>query len=124
MGSATGTASALGRVGTGYYTDNSYLKVLDEQGIAIGLLFIVGILGSALLLGRKLARAGPLREPVAVAALCAFVAFLTVCFLGEYIEWPGKVLAWTMLGIGLLHGYGTAPGVAESTSEAVDVTGS
>jgi hypothetical protein len=41
-----------------------------------------------------------------VAALGALIAFLTLCFLGEYIEWPGKVLAWTMLGIALWLAYG------------------
>jgi hypothetical protein len=128
VGSATGTTARFDRaglyvVGTGQYTDNSYLKVLVEQGPVVGLLFIFGVIGSALLLGRKLARAGPLREPLAVAGLCAFVAFLTICFLGEYIEWPGKVLAWTLLGIGLWHGYGTVPGSVESSSGAADVTG-
>jgi O-antigen ligase len=87
------------------YVDNTYLKVLQEQGV-VGVLFIVGVLGSAILLGRRLARAGPGREPVAVAALGGFVAFLTVCFLGEYIELPGKVVAWTMLGLGIWYGYG------------------
>jgi O-antigen ligase len=87
------------------FTDNSYVKVLQEQGI-VGVLFIVGVLGSAILLGRRLARAGPEREPLAIAALGGFVAFLTVCFLGEYIELPGKVVAWMMLGLGIWYGYG------------------
>jgi hypothetical protein len=113
VGSAAGTAARVDQAGiyhpgTGNYTDNSYLKVLVEQGPIIGLLFIVGVFGSAVLLGRKLARAGPLREPLAVAGLAAFAAFLTLCFLGEYIEWPGKVIAWTLFGIALWHGYGVA----------------
>jgi O-antigen ligase len=87
------------------FVDNTYLKVLQEQGI-FGLLFIVGVLGSTILLGFRLARAGPGRDTLAVAALGAFVAFLTVCFLGEYIELPGKVIAWTMLGVGIWYGYG------------------
>jgi O-Antigen ligase len=107
VGSATGSAGTLSRFATGTYTDNSYLKVLDEQGIPIGLLFIVGVIGSAVLIGRELVRAGPLRRPVAVAALGGFVAFFTLCFLGDYIEWPGKILAWTLLGIAVWDVYGT-----------------
>ncbi len=106
VGSATGSASTFARRGTGRYTDNSYLKVLDEQGIPIGLLFIIGIIGTVFLLGRRLTRAGPLGDPVAAAGLGGFVAFLTLCILGEYVEWPGKVVAWTLLGIALAHGYG------------------
>jgi hypothetical protein len=108
VGGTTGHAAALGRPATGNYTDNSDLKVLDEQGIAVGLLFIIGALGSAFVLGRRIVRTGPLREPVAIAALGAFVSFLILCVLAEYIEWPGKVLAWTLLGIGLWYAYGSS----------------
>jgi hypothetical protein len=88
------------------YTDNAYLKLLQEQGIPVAALFIVGIFGTTVLLGRRLLRAGPLREPVAVAALGAFVSFLVLCLIGEYIELPGKALAWTLLGVALWGAYG------------------
>ena len=80
------------------FTDNSYLTVLVEQGV-VGLLFIVGILGACFFTARRLARAGPTQHPLAVAALTGFVAFLALCFSAEYLEQPGKALAWTMLGI-------------------------
>ena len=103
------------------YTDNSYLKILQEQGPLFGLLFIVGVFGSAILLGRRLVRLGPLRQPVAAPALAAFAAFLTLCFLGEYIELPGKVVGWTMLGIGLWFGYGVGDRLSASKTELDDV---
>ena len=87
------------------YTDNSYLKVLQEQGIA-GLLFLVGVLGSTGLVARRLIRAGPARHPVGVAALAAVVSFLVLCLLQEYIELAGKVVAWTLLGVAVASAFG------------------
>jgi hypothetical protein len=52
------------------------------------------------------ARGGPLERPLGVAALCGFVAFLLLCVMGEYIEQPGKALAWTLLGIASWEAYG------------------
>jgi hypothetical protein len=97
------------------YTDNSYLKVLQEQGIA-GLLFVVGVLGSTVLVTRRLIRAGPARHPVGVAALASVVSFLVLCLLQEYIELAGKVVAWTLLGVAVASAFGlTRDGrVAES----------
>jgi O-antigen ligase len=121
LGTGLGTvghATAMGNVDVSY-TDNSYLKVLQEQGI-VGLLFIVGVVGTAVLLARRLALAGPGRDPLALAGLGAFVAFLTICFLGEYIELPGKVVAWTLLGIAIWHAYGAADRSADSVTHRVD----
>jgi hypothetical protein len=36
------------------------------------------------------------------------VAFLLLCVMGEYIEQPGKGLAWTLLGIASWEAYGRA----------------
>ena len=87
------------------YTDNSYLKVVQEQGIG-GLLFVVGILSATVLAGRRIVRAGPARRPLAVAALAAVVSFLVLCLLQEYIELAGKVVAWTLLGVAVASAFG------------------
>jgi O-antigen ligase len=101
LGSGLGTVGrATGRSGA-TYTDNSYLKVLREQGFAGIALFlgaIVLLLGS--LVGRLL-RAGPGTRPFALAALAALITFLVMMVTGEYIEQPGKVLAWSLLGAAL-----------------------
>jgi hypothetical protein len=101
LGSGLGTVGrATGRTGA-TYTDNSYLKALREQGFAgIALLLgaIVLLLGS---LTAKLVRAGPSARPFALAALAALVTFLVMMVTGEYIEQPGKVLAWSLLGAAL-----------------------
>ncbi len=107
VGSATGNAGTLTHESTGTYTDNSYLKAADEQGIPIGLLFIVGLLGSCILVGRRVVLAGsPKDYLLAVAALGGIAAYLLLCFMGDYIEWPGKILAWTLLGIAVWDAYG------------------
>jgi O-antigen ligase len=90
------------------FTDNSYLKILQEQGFP-GFTFLLGVGGTVLLLGRRLARDGPARRPPAIAALGAVVSFLTLCLFQEYVESAGKVVAWTLLGVALWFGYG-APG--------------
>lgn len=96
------------------FTDNSYLTVLVEQGV-VGLLFIVGILGACFFTARRLARAGPTQHPLGVAALTGFVAFLALCFSAEYLEQPGKALAWTMLGIAVAGALAPGP-VAPSSA--------
>jgi O-Antigen ligase len=83
----------------GVFTDNSYLKILQEQGFPGALLFLTAVLGALALCGLRLIRAGPLTRPLGVAALVACVAFLALCTMGEYIEQPGKVLLWAFLGI-------------------------
>ena len=99
-----GHATAQGR--RDKHTDNTYLKILQEQGILGGGLFILGLLGTAVLLARRVTRTGPLERPLAAAGVCAFTAFLVLCALGEYIETTGKIVAWTLLGIALWYGYG------------------
>ena len=99
------------------YTDNSYLKVVQEQGV-VGLLFVLGILGATVLVARRIVRAGPARRPLAVAALAAVVSFLVLCLLQEYIELAGKVVAWTMLGVAVASAFGlTRDGRVAGASE-------
>jgi hypothetical protein len=38
---------------------------------------------------------------VAAASVAGVVAFLAMCVFGEFIEQPGKVVAWTLLGAGV-----------------------
>ena len=81
-------------------TDNSYLKILIDQGF-LGLgLFLVGVLGILALLCRRTARIQASESRiVSVASLSAFAAFLLMMIAGEFIEQPGKVFAWLMIGL-------------------------
>jgi hypothetical protein len=96
------SASTSGSSGT-VITDNSYLKILREQGWLVGPIFIAGI---ALLIGSlglaSLRRSGTSR-PLAVAALAGAVSFLALGMAGEYVEQPGKTLAWLLLGLAALE---------------------
>jgi len=88
--------------------DNSYLKVLFEQGVLGGFLFVVGVIGAAIAVGRRLAGGSGPDWALGVAALCGFVAFLVMMVTGEYIESPGKVLAWTLLGVAAAQAFGSS----------------
>jgi O-antigen ligase len=79
-------------------TDNSYLKVAVEQGIPGAIVFLGGILGAVVLMARRLRHAADERRAIGLAALAGFVTFLGISVLGEYVEQPGKVLAWGLLG--------------------------
>ena len=81
------------------FTDNSYLKIVREQGVIVGPLFVLALLAFIGCIALRLVRAGPTRHPVGTAALCAFVGFMLLAVMAEYFEQPGKALAWTMLGI-------------------------
>jgi hypothetical protein len=96
------------------FTDNSYLKVVREQGFLGGLLFIGGLAGLSVAVAVGLVRRDPLRRPVGTAALVAFSGFLVLMTMGEYIEQPGKVLAWMLLGVALWEAYGDGAAVASA----------
>lgn len=93
-------------------TDNSYVKVLVEQGWLGGFLFIAGLLVTFAALARRLIRLEPEDRVVGVAALSAFAAFLLLSFTGEFVEQPGKVLAWTLLGVAAAQALRPRPGSA------------
>ena len=82
-------------------TDNSYLKILLEQGPLGAFLFVGGIGGLFVAAAIRLARIGPVDRPLGTAALTAFAGFLVLMVMAEYIEQPGKLLAWTLLGVAL-----------------------
>ena len=109
-----GRASEVDRRQT--YTDNAYLKLIQEQGPA-GLLFIVGMFGTVFLLIRRLAWEGHRRSPMAVAAIGAVVSFLTMCMLQEFIELAGKAVAWTMLGIAIWFVHGATHRLGGSSAD-------
>lgn len=93
-----GRASGIGDAAT-VTADQSYLKILREQGLAIGSLFVLGVLTVCLAIVRGLRRCAGEARPLGIAALAGFVSFLILAAFGEYVEQPGKVLAWTLLGI-------------------------
>jgi hypothetical protein len=109
------SASTSGSSGT-VITDNSYLKILREQGWLGGPLFVAGI--ALLLASLGLVSLGRSRSfrPLAVAALTGAVAFLALGMAGEYVEQPGKTLAWFLLGLAALEVSGVRP--AEQPSPA------
>jgi hypothetical protein len=82
--------------------DNSYLVVLREQGWLGAPIFFAGIIVLLVALARaSLDRSRPF-HPVSVGALAGAFAFLVLGAAGEYIEQPGKVLAWFFLGLAAL----------------------
>jgi O-antigen ligase len=80
-------------------TDNSFIKVLVEQGVLGFALFAGGLLMSMVLLARRLRAAAPAVRGPALAALAGFVAFLGLSISGETVEQPGKLVAWGLLGL-------------------------
>jgi O-antigen ligase len=97
-------------------TDNSFLKVLVDQGVLGFTLFVGGILGAMVVLARRLRGAADLEsQAVGLAALAGFVAFLGVCLAGESVEQPGKVIAWVLLGVAAAHAF---PGPSEAGAGA------
>jgi hypothetical protein len=99
-----GSASSL-EGGATVTTDNNYLKVLQEQGILVGALFVFGLLGICASLSSVIRRQTQSTRVLGAAALAAFVSLLVLSLFGEYLEQPGKVLAWTFLGFAAWQAY-------------------
>jgi hypothetical protein len=101
IGTGLGTVgSASGVAGRTVVTaDNSFLKIGREQGLLGLLLFLGGLatLGTAIL--RRLPRLSPQPQAVAASALAGAFAFLVMCVFGEFVEQPGKVVFWALLGL-------------------------
>jgi hypothetical protein len=83
--------------------DNSYLKVLHEQGWLGGTIFLVGVI--VVLLALALASLDRARRfsAVGLAALAGASSFFVLLVGGEFIEQPGKALAWFLLGLAALE---------------------
>jgi O-antigen ligase len=80
-------------------TDNSFLKILVEQGVLGLALFAAGMVAAVVLLARRIRRVPSESRPLGFAALAGFVSFLGLSISGESVEQPGKVVAWGLLGI-------------------------
>jgi O-antigen ligase len=93
------------RNGRHVVVDNSYLLILREQGLLVGLMFIAGIGVLLVAVGRELLRRTRRAHPLQLATFPGAFAFLVLCVAGEFLEQPGKVIAWLFLG---LAAFGTA----------------
>jgi hypothetical protein len=100
LGTGLGTVGRASSIsGPTVTTDSSFLKVLREQGPIVGSLFVIGMFGLVVVTAGSLIRLRA--DPVAVGALAGVVAFLVMAAFGEFVEQPGKVVFWTLLGIAL-----------------------
>lgn len=84
-------------------TDNSSLKVLVEQGVPGFIPYAIGLIGICSICAVRFRRGPP--GGAGVAALSGFVCFILLGMAGEYVEQPGKVLAWLLLGVALAQAY-------------------
>jgi hypothetical protein len=109
---AVGAASAPGE-SSRTTVDNSFLKVAVEQGVAVAALFVAALAGAIVLLGLRLRRMTGERRAIGVAALAGFVSYLALATTGEYVEQPGKVVAWGLLGVAAAQALGRPGKVAE-----------
>ena len=96
---AVGAASSDDPVAGVRTTDNSFLKVLVEQGVIGFVLFAGALLGVVVAIARRLRHASGDQRALGLAALSGFVAFLGIGTVGESVEQPGKVVAWALLGV-------------------------
>lgn len=83
------------------FADNSYLKVLEEQGLLGAIPFILGLCVAFVALAVRLARSEMPLRGVGAAAVAGSASFFLLAWTSEAIEQPGKVLSWLLLGIAL-----------------------
>jgi O-antigen ligase len=111
FGTGLGTVGRASRIGAGptVTTDNSYVKALQEEGIPGGVTFLCGLVLLCVAVTRGLRSAAPAARSIGAAALAAFVSFALLAATGEYFEQPGKVLAWSLLGVAVWAAYAAPP---------------
>lgn len=107
LGTGLGTVGHASSLEGGHVvtTDDNYLKVLQEQGILVGALFVFGVLGICASLSGAIRPQSQSTRALGAAALAGFVSLLVLSLFGEYLEQPGKVLAWTLLGFAAWQAY-------------------
>jgi hypothetical protein len=90
--------------------DNSFLKIAREQGLPVALFFGLGLVALCSSVVLALRRVGGSRRALATAALGGFVGFLVMCVFGEFVEQPGKVVAWALLGLAVAGAHAAPEG--------------
>jgi hypothetical protein len=89
-------------LGTFHGSDSSYLTITREEGVAGGALFVFGMIALLVGLARGLRRRWDLPRSVAVGAFGATLAIALYWLAWDSIQQPGKVLTWSLLGMGLV----------------------
>lgn len=114
LGTGVGTvgSATVDEDGTTRFADNSYVKILEEQGPLGAVAFLLGICVILVAVAARIARRAGSQRAVGIAALSACASFFVLGLSSEAIEQPGKVLAWLTLGIALWAAFGAAPGGA------------
>ena len=98
------------------FSDNSYVKILQEQGPLGAIPFVLGVFGTLVACVAGVLRGGVALRGLGVAAVTASVSFFLLAWSSEAIEQPGKILAWLFLGLALWTAFGAPP--RERTSGA------
>ncbi|MDQ3630416.1 MAG: O-antigen ligase family protein [Actinomycetota bacterium] len=108
LGTGLGTVgrATLEKEGVAKFADNSYIKILLEQGPLGAILFVVGIFATLIAVAASVARTGKPHRALGMAAVSASVSFFLLAWTSEAIEQPGKVLAWLLVGIALWTAFG------------------
>lgn len=104
--------------GSATFTDNSYLKVLQEQGPLGALCFMLGVFVTLFTAATAAARRSGIHRRLGVAAAGGAVSFFVLGGTSEAIEQPGKVLAWLLVGIALWAAYGMSERSESAAEEA------
>jgi hypothetical protein len=111
LGTGLGTVGGASARGGGktVTTDNSLLKVLREQGIPVTFALTAGLFALVAALTLRLRRVPRESRALGLAALAGFLSFLALGITGEYVEQPGKVVAWALLGVAAAQALLTTP---------------
>lgn len=88
------------------FADNSYLKVLHEQGPLGAVPFMLGVFATLIAAAGGAARRERYRRALGLAAAGGSFSFFLLAWTSEAIEQPGKALAWLLLGIALWAAFG------------------
>ncbi len=112
--------SGLGTVGAStdepkVTADNSYLKVLREQGIIGTPFFLFGLAALCAAVMLRLVQGEGSNRPIGIAAFAGLASFLILAIAGDYVEQPGKVIAWTLLGVAVSAAFESLPERGESS---------